>query len=270
VNPIRAFVVGAFLAISCSLPVANATSYSTDQSDLWWNPAESGWGMQLVQRGSIIFATVFVYGQTGDPTWYVASLTPQTPEISWSGPVYASTGPWFGMTPFNPALVMQGQVGTMTWEASGLAGSLTYSVNGVTVSKSLVRQTFAGDDFSGKYGGGIHTDVVGCSDTASNGTTESIAIIQATQAGNNLSATIQAEGGATCAYAGTATQLGQMGTVQGPYTCDDGSSGSFALTELQVSPWGLIGRIQTQSTQPAGCSSTGWFGAARLTTIGTN
>lgn len=28
---------------------ARATSYSTDASDIWWNPAESGWGIQLAQ-----------------------------------------------------------------------------------------------------------------------------------------------------------------------------------------------------------------------------
>jgi hypothetical protein len=35
---------------------------SIDQSDLWWNPAESGWGIQFVHTGSAIFATMYVYG----------------------------------------------------------------------------------------------------------------------------------------------------------------------------------------------------------------
>ena len=29
-----------------------ATSFSNDQSDLWWNSSENGWGIQFVQRGS--------------------------------------------------------------------------------------------------------------------------------------------------------------------------------------------------------------------------
>jgi hypothetical protein len=50
-------------------PPAYATSYSTDVSDLWWVPTESGWGMQLVQEGSTVYATLFVYGPTDQPTW---------------------------------------------------------------------------------------------------------------------------------------------------------------------------------------------------------
>src|ERR1043166_810025 len=51
-----------------------ATSFSNDQSDLWWNPDESGWGIQFVQRGSTIFATMFVYDANGNPTWYTATM----------------------------------------------------------------------------------------------------------------------------------------------------------------------------------------------------
>ena len=39
---------------------AAATAFSADQSDLWWNRGESGRGVQLVQRASLIFATMFV------------------------------------------------------------------------------------------------------------------------------------------------------------------------------------------------------------------
>ena len=60
-------------AVSFSALPAYATSFSTDQSDLYYIVAESGWGIQLVQRGSVIFATMFVYGPSGTPTWYVAT-----------------------------------------------------------------------------------------------------------------------------------------------------------------------------------------------------
>jgi hypothetical protein len=47
-------------------------SSPADYSDLWWNSQESGWGMNIVQQGSIVFVTLFVYGPDGKPTWYVA------------------------------------------------------------------------------------------------------------------------------------------------------------------------------------------------------
>ena len=65
-------------AVSFSASPAYSTAFTTDQSDLWYILAESGWGMQLVQRGSVIFATLFVYGPSGAPTWYVASMSPFT------------------------------------------------------------------------------------------------------------------------------------------------------------------------------------------------
>ncbi len=50
-----------FLAASSFVGTTWATSFSNDQSDLWWNANENGWGIQFVQRGSTIFATMFVY-----------------------------------------------------------------------------------------------------------------------------------------------------------------------------------------------------------------
>ena len=34
-----------------------------DITDLWWNPAESGWGMNVIQQGDTSFVTMFVYGE---------------------------------------------------------------------------------------------------------------------------------------------------------------------------------------------------------------
>ena len=50
------------------------TATSTDVSDLWWNPAESGWGLQMVQESGFVFATLFIYGQDGRPTWATAEM----------------------------------------------------------------------------------------------------------------------------------------------------------------------------------------------------
>ena len=57
---------------------ANASSYSTDNSDLWGNDSESGWGIQFVQRAENLFATLYIYNNSGAPVWYVAVLQPST------------------------------------------------------------------------------------------------------------------------------------------------------------------------------------------------
>ena len=71
---IRRQLAAVLFAIFTLQTPAWATSFSTDQSDLWYVESESGWGLQLVQRGNVIFATLFVYDTNGTPTWYTPPL----------------------------------------------------------------------------------------------------------------------------------------------------------------------------------------------------
>jgi hypothetical protein len=159
---IRCLLASLLVAVCCLSSPAYSTSFTTDQSDLWWNASEGGWGMQLVQRGTVIFATMFVYDQTNIPFWYSATLN-TAGQFTWSGDLLATTGAWFGTVPFNSATVTRTKVGTMTWQAQTTdAGTLTYNVGGVIVTKNLVRQPLVLDNFSGPYGGGIHQTISGC------------------------------------------------------------------------------------------------------------
>ena len=250
-----------------ALPV-HATSFSTDQSDLWWNASESGWGIQLIQRGSVIFATMFVYGPSTTPAWYTATLNPQGGAGTWSGNLIASTGPAFGTVPFDPAAVGRTTVGTMTWAPQFVeTGTLTYNVEGITVVKNVVRQNIAFEDYAGHYGGGIHQAATGCADAGSNGTTEAFGTLDVTQNGQALTLRSFPSGGGSCSYPGTLTQYGQMGGVSGVYSCSDGKAGTFALFEMQVNPSGITGRFSAMSTSPPGCQLNGWFGGLHVTTF---
>ena len=62
-----------FTSVTFAAPTG-ATSANTDVSDIWWNPAEDGWGMQMVNTGTFVFATVYVYGPNGTPTWFTGQL----------------------------------------------------------------------------------------------------------------------------------------------------------------------------------------------------
>lgn len=112
-----------------------------DFSDIWWNPAESGWGLDLVQHPSgMIFATWFVYAADGVPVWYVI------PGGHWNGPtvfegaIYRTTGPQ--LTAFSSQQVTVTPVGNATL-FFGLQGlSATFTVDGKTVTKQLQRQSF--------------------------------------------------------------------------------------------------------------------------------
>ncbi len=131
-------------------PSVRAANYS----DLWWNPAESGWGINLIQQYDTIFATMFVYGPDGRTSWYVASgLTTSAANTSrFSGPLFETTGPWFGAS-FNAAAVTNRPVGSMTFTAGsgGASGTLSYTIDGIPITKSIVRQTWTAMPAGGVY-----------------------------------------------------------------------------------------------------------------------
>jgi hypothetical protein len=261
-----------FFAALLGISPARATSFTTDQSDIYNATGESGWAAEFVHRGSTIFAVIYVYDPSTNPTWYSATLefvAAGAGTLSWSGDLYATKGPWFGTVPFNSSQVTLRKVGTMTWIAQSVTGgTLTYTVDGTQVTKAMTRVLIRYDDFSGHYGGGTHNTVIGCVNPAFNGTTEDAGLVYVVQNGQAVNfQTVPINSTGSCSYNGTLTQAGQMGSISGNFVCSDGSSGSFTFFEVQVNPQGITGRSALTYTSPAGCKSTGWFGGARGTTF---
>jgi len=245
-----------------------ATSFSTDQSDLWFNINQQGEGVQLVQRGSVIFATLFVYGPGGLPTWYTATMD-YTTNLTWTGTLYATTGTFFG-SPWNPAAFTIMPVGTMTWQGQTVTtGVLTWDVNGVPGTLTgLIRQALVLDDYSGHYGGGIHSTITACANSGFDGTVEDIGVVNITQNGSALTMQSLPTTGGSCTYVGTLTEFGQMGEIDdGTYTCTDGVAGTFQSFEMQINKTGFTGRFAASNSNPPGCQQQGWFGGIVVTTF---
>ena len=115
---------------------ATATNYQ----DLWWNPAENGWGINFTQQGAQMFATLFTYASNNQGMWLVASMLKQT-DGSFSGDLLRTIGPAFNTVPW-PGITFT-KAGTMHAAFSdGVTGTLTYSVDGASVTKSIQRQVF--------------------------------------------------------------------------------------------------------------------------------
>src|SRR5207344_3421407 len=137
-----------------------------DYSDLWYIPTESGWGANMIQQGGIIFLTMFVYNTNSLPVWYVASSLEFQGGGSqrFTGPLYQTSGPFFGNGIFDQSSVTVTQVGTATFTAtSANTGTLTYSVNGVNVTKNVTRQTWRTESIAGVYQGGTIGTYSNCS-----------------------------------------------------------------------------------------------------------
>ena len=125
-------------------PVAGAT----DATDMWWvGLPENGWGASITQHGRNQFIVLFVYDANGNPIWYVL------PQGTWNAANTAFTGLLYQPTssPFSSYLTSQFLPGisvgtaTVTYNTNGSA-ALTYTINSVSGSKTLVRQPFGADD----------------------------------------------------------------------------------------------------------------------------
>jgi hypothetical protein len=250
------------LASAIAAPLG-ATAVTTDQSDVWWVPSESGWGAELVQRGSTVVATIYVYDPTGVAIWYNAALVPTGTPYVWSGDLYVYSGPWLGTSPFNPAAVRNRKVGTMTWYGQYVnAGTLTYSVDGVVVTKNLERASFAIDDYSGTFKGALNIGVTGCSNPANNGSGEGFSTFTVVQNGQSIGITSAAVDGSGFSFSGTLTPSGQFGIATGAYSTTAGEIGTATFFEMNVQINTFSARFTSSGTN-TGCQSVGYLGGIR-------
>ena len=253
---LRSFAV--FLAFGVC--TAQASTSSSDITDMWWNPGESGWGVNVVLQRDVAFLTFFVYDTMGNPVWYTSDARLATSgDAVWSGKLYATNGPWFG-GPFPAGNLHVRQAGSVAFTLSALdAAALTYTVDGITVTKNLQRQTWTNEDYSGDYLGGYSISNTNCAPANANGIEEVGGLLTVAQNGSAISITATTSV-AICTFGGTYSQTGKLGQVDGSYSCTSGVQGSFALVEMTPTISGFSGRIVGQNQF---CDFSGALGGIR-------
>ena len=242
-----------FRAILLSLfAFANSTfanTFTSDLSDLWWNANESGWGVTVTHQSEVIFLTFFVYDPSNRPTFYTGQTTysnntAQGSQV-YSGQMYQTSGPWLGAL-FNPNAVSNRQVGTVNFTAFLDTATLTYSIDGIVVTKSLTRQTFRNNNLSGQFAGVLRSTASGCTNPIFNGTTEAIAGIGITHSGASFSMATN-DGVEICNYSGNYTQAGRIGRSRGNYSCP-GRTGTYDFVDIEATFQSISGRFTTVSS----------------------
>ena len=264
---VRRFIAALAAVLATALP-AHATTFSTDFTDMWWNSAEDGWGLNIIQQGDTLFATFFVYGSDRSPRWYVAPNNGQTQVVGstrvFGGKVYETTGPWFGGA-YTPA-ASSTEVGNITLSfASPGTLSLTYNINSTSVTKNLTRLGFRLSSPAGRYLGGITFSKSPCTNPNLQGNGYLAGIVTTTQNGTTVSFRVDESSGAVCTFTGTIVQQGRLSSVPaGTWSCVAGTTvtnqGTFALTEIDVQVNGFNG---AWSATDQACQYVGRFGGAR-------
>jgi len=246
-------------------PAVPKTNITTDLTDIWWPDAEPGWGIQFVHNAGIVFATLYVYNASGQPTFYVAALeNAPLGSGTWTGSLYSSTGSHFAAS-WNPAAVSETPVGTMTFNLTGIGtGTLAYNVGAAEVSKALNRQPLRNENNSDEYN-------VLTSFTAFSGAgcglddypPDQVAALTIYQVGATAALTLTGwtDGKADTCTANPATysQVGRLGQYQGTLTCPGGRSANLLLYDIANRVKMLSGRYTF--VWDDGCQVNGRFSA---------
>ena len=128
-------------------PVAS-TVYVTD---LWWNPAEPAWSLNIVHHKQLVvggpgsdavIATWNTFDVNLAPTWVTLNSGTWTNGQTFTGVLHQTTGSYFA-NPYLPGQAADSVVGSATLTFSDANnGTLVYTLFGVTSSRAIVRKQF--------------------------------------------------------------------------------------------------------------------------------
>src|SRR6266404_3511858 len=215
-------------------------------TDIWYIPAEAGWGVNVVQSDAFMFITFFIYGADGKPTWFTGQVT-QDSNGNFNGTLYSTTGtyyilPWAGFA--------GGAAGTVSFQPLGpYTARLIYIVNGVgAVTKTIQRQTLTVITVGGTYSGAQSGTYSGCTMSSTNGPYRDYFDLQVTQL-TNLSVTFAfSYTNLSCTFTGTLEPHGQLYSVPAAtYQCSDGLNTSASMAEIKATAQGVEGRFSAPS-----------------------
>ncbi len=244
--------------------LATVRAEGASYTDVYYNPAENGWGVFLVQSDTFQFLAFFIYGTDNKPTWYTAQLT-QDAAGDYNGPLFATTGTYFGL-PWNPAQLTVASVGMVAFKPiDGYHATLTYALTGgPTVTKTVERQTLTTNPMAGNYSGSISGTQFGCPNPNDNDpkfrARYNLAVTQTADTSATLAFSfVDADNnGVVCTATGPLTHFGllyKMSNAQ--FSCvEPGSAAesptSVTINSLHPTGQGIEGRLS--GPVPGGCA----------------
>jgi hypothetical protein len=254
--------------LAAALLAAAIPAHAGKYSDLWFNPEESGWGMNVVQQGDTAFVTLFVYGADGKPAWYVAPAAQVTAIGSgnlplFRGMLYRTEGPAH-TGPFDPSRVKAFGVGELFLEtlSSGRI-RVTYTTEGTgEIVKEVQRQTWQLPPLAANYTGQfiLRLTIPGSTPFGTHAYHGEMLV----GVGDDGQAFMRVDDalGPRCEYRGPLVQSGRFARITGTFGCIGGdfTDGTFEITDFEVTEHGISGFLRKSS--PA-LNGSGRFAAVR-------
>ena len=260
-----AMVIALFAGFAA--PIARAADYT----DLWWIPAESGWGVNVLHTDNFMFLTFFIYGQDHNkPTWYSADLLLDA-SGAFTGGLYATTGTYYAQ-PWNTGDVGTAQqVGNVSFRPSTTntyEATLIYVVDGVgTVTKAVSRFPLTPPIIGGQYTGGISALQTSCNNSGSNGAYKLTYDLQVAQSNAGAATFTFTYPTYACTLSGNLVQHGRQYTISGAtYKCTQSGqtifSGTADMSEIVGTAQGVEGKWTANTG--SGCRENAQFSAVLL------
>lgn len=257
---IRVVVQIVFLILTTSPATARATLINW--SDFWG--VSNGVTLNVVQQGTNIVATGFLYDSSGNPTWISFGGVLDQATNSFSGDVIQNRGnppssSWSNN--WNPYVVGYASV-VFTYPNSG---QLTLTLNGSTTIGTLRRASLGKLDALGLFVGSGYEIWENCTYRA-NGVDEGGAIfnVSSNAAGDYFTIRWGALSGTNlCTFYLPVLQAGSVIVGSGTFSCSDGGQGNMVVTTLRATDSSLMGQIVRTYNTIDTCRVTLYLGAWR-------
>ena len=218
-----------------ALCLASGLSHATNNyQDWWWNPAQSGMGLNVGQQNDSVFVAWFNYGDDTKASFLTMGGVLNGDTLT--GTLNRGTGPVPGPN-YNPALVKQTAVGTATLTFnSNTDATLTYSYDNKSGSMALQRFTFASPNLNQTWKTIESSTLSGCANPSANGEQTVTAIVKGQQGtGSNFTITsTQLDGSNMCVSSMTGQPAGSRFSATGKIVCEDGFSAKFNMDDLNI------------------------------------
>ena len=212
------------------LCLASGFSQATNNyQDWWWNPAQSGMGLNVGQQNDTIFVAWFNYGEDTKASFLTMGGVLSGNTLT--GPLYRNTGPVPGPN-YNPALVKQTAVGTATITFnSNNDATLTYSYDNKGGSMALQRFSFANPNLNQTWIAIDSYITTGCDNASDNGVFSTTHLIKGSNLnGDMFNLSLSGLGGTDqCVLSLTGKPSGSRLTAQGQVTCPSGGRGANVI-----------------------------------------